>query len=323
MMEKQAENPLAPLLRERGVVILDGALATELERRGADLRDALWSAKVLLEDPALIRQVHYDYFMVGADVATSASYQATFTGFARRGLGRKEAAELMRLSVQLAVDAREEFWADTAHHAGRSRPLVAASVGPYGAFLTGGAEYTGNYGLSLQELVDFHTPRLEVLAQSGANLLACETIPSLLEVEALVRVLADFPRVHAWLSCSCGDGLHLFHGEPLSAAVELANSCEQIVAVGVNCTAPRFVESLLSSVRAITRKPLLAYPNRGEEWDARAMCWIGESGVKDFSELAQRWYAAGARLIGGCCRTTPEDIRAMAAALGRTAGAGE
>ena len=314
-MGTQTDNPLAVFLREQEVVVLDGALATELERRGADLRDALWSAKLLVENPALIRQTHYDYFVAGADVATSASYQATFEGFARRGLDRDEAARLMRLSVQLAMEARDDFWSDVSRREGRQRPLVAASVGPYGAFLANGAEYTGDYGLTRQELMDFHRPRIDVLAASGADLLACETVPSLLEAEALLRVLAEFPEVRAWLSCSCGDGTHLWHGEPLRAAVELANESAQVVAVGVNCTAPQWVESLLVEARQVTEKPLVVYPNRGEGWDAEAKCWVAESGVEAFGELALRWYGAGARLIGGCCRTTPEDIAAMAAAL--------
>ncbi|MCC6453824.1 MAG: homocysteine S-methyltransferase [Caldilineaceae bacterium] len=317
-MEEVAGNPITPFLDVQRVVILDGAMATELERRGADLRDALWSAKLLMEDPGLIRQVHYDYFVVGADVATSASYQATFEGFARRGLERDEAAELMRLSVALALQARDAFWAAAAHRVGRLKPLVAASVGPYGAYLANGAEYTGEYGLTLQGLMDFHRPRLAVLAESGADLLACETVPSLLEAEALVRLLAEFPHVQAWLSCSCRDGAHLSHGEPLRAVVELVNGSEQVVAVGVNCTAPRFIEPLLLDVQAIAKKPLLVYPNRGEGWDPIAKCWIAESGVDAFGALARTWYAAGARLIGGCCRTTPADITVMAAALRRS-----
>jgi homocysteine S-methyltransferase len=312
------KNPLTAFLDAHGMMLLDGALATELERRGADLRDALWSAKVLLENPALIRQVHYDYFVAGADVATSASYQATFDGFARRGLDASTAAALMQLSVELAIQARDAFWAIPEHRLGRQRPLVAASVGPYGAFLVNGSEYTGNYGLSLDELMEFHRPRVAVLANSGADLLAFETVPSLLEAEALVRLLPEFPNVYAWLSCSCADGTHLSHGEPFSAVVELANKCKQVVAVGVNCTAPEWIESLLLSVQAIAQKPLLVYPNRGEGWDPVSKCWISATGVDDFQALAQRWVAAGARLIGGCCRTTPADIEVMAAALGRS-----
>ncbi len=314
-----AANPLLPFKEHDGLVILDGALATELERRGADLHDALWSAKLLLENPTLIRQTHYDYFIAGADVATSASYQATFEGFARRGLEDVEAARLMRLSVELAIDARDEFWNEPARRVGRRKPLVAASIGPYGAYLANGAEYTGDYGLSMQELMDFHRPRLEVLASSGAELLACETIPTIVEVEALVQLLAEWRNVHAWISCSCRDGEHLGHGEPFREVVELVNGCEQVVAVGVNCTAPQWVESLLLGTRSISEKPLLAYPNRGEGWDPVAKCWIAGSGVEEFGLLAQRWYSAGARLIGGCCRTTPADITEIAAAFGRIA----
>jgi homocysteine S-methyltransferase len=167
----------------------------------------------------------------------------------------------------------------------------------------------------LQELIDFHGPRMEVLAQSGADLLACETVPSLLEVEALVHLLADMPDAVAWISCSCCDGEHICHGERLSEVVALTNACPQVVAVGVNCSAPHDVESLLLSVRELSNKPLLAYPNRGERWDGEAMCWVDGSGVDSFGELALRWYSAGARLIGGCCRTTPADIAEMARTL--------
>lgn len=314
-------NPLQLLFQQKEVIILDGALATELEQRGADLRDPLWSAKILLEQPELIRQVHYDYFVAGADMAITASYQASFAGLAARGLSDAQAADLMRLSVQLASEARVQYLAEhsaTAQQnppsATRNRPLlIAASIGPYGAYLHDGSEYRGDYGLTVEELMTWHRPRFAVLAQSGADLLACETIPSLAEGEALLRLLAEFPDVWAWLSFSCRDGEHVCHGEQLVDCVALAHECPQIAAIGVNCTAPRYVEELVRQATAVTTKPLLAYPNSGERWDALAHCWLPGSGVADFAAAAERWYAAGARLIGGCCRTTPADIAALAA----------
>lgn len=316
-------NPLQPLLDQNQVVILDGALATELERRGADLHDPLWSAKILLEQPALIQQLHYDYFAAGADVAITASYQASFAGLAARGLSEVQAANLMRLSVQLAVVARTQYCADQSWLATANDPsqqlvtretplLVAASVGPYGACLHDGSEYRGDYGLSVEELMTWHRPRLAVLAQSGADLLACETIPSFAEGEALLRLLAEFPDVSAWLSFSCCDGNHVCHGERFVDCVALASEYPQIVAIGVNCTAPRYVEDLLQQAAAVTTKPLLVYPNSGEHWDAMKQCWLPGSGVADFAAAALRWHKAGARLIGGCCRTTPADIAALA-----------
>lgn len=284
-------------------------MATELERRGADLRDDLWSARLLIDAPELIRQVHFDYFIAGADVAITASYQATFEGFAARGVSHAQAAELLRRSVRLAVDARDAFWAEPAYRAGRLRPLVAASIGPYGAFLADGSEYRGDYGLSVEQLMEFHRPRMAVLAESGADLLACETIPCLAEGEALIRLLAEFPHMPAWLSFSCRDEAHVCHGEDFALCAALADETPQVFAVGVNCTAPRLVEDLLKVARPLTSKLLLCYPNSGEVWNAENACWIGETGVTDFSEPARRWFVAGARLIGGCCRTTPHDIR--------------
>ncbi|MEZ4621323.1 MAG: homocysteine S-methyltransferase [Caldilineaceae bacterium] len=261
-------------------------------------------------------QLHYDYLAAGANVLITASYQASFPALADRGLSHAAAADLMQLSVQLAQRARVQFLADTT--AGESahrtlRPLVAASIGPYGAYLHDGSEYTGNYGLTVDELMAWHRPRMAVLADSGADLLAFETIPSLAEGEALVRLLAEFPQTVAWLSFSCRDGERTCHGEQFRDAVALANRSDQIVAVGVNCTPPRFVESLLQQAQDVTDKPLLAYPNSGEQWDAAAHCWVLGTGEADFPKAAARWYSTGARLIGGCCRTGPAEIAALRA----------
>lgn len=310
---------LSRWLAEREHLILDGALATELERRGANLNDPLWSAKLLLAQPELIRAVHLDYFRAGADVATTASYQATFEGFAQRGLGADEAARLMRLSVQLAAEARDAFWADAMGQfaqVGRARPLVAASVGPYGAMLADGSEYRGHYALGEDALMAFHRPRLAVLAQAGADLLAVETIPCLAEARAVARLLRDeWPNTPAWISFSCADGLHNSQGEPLADCVAALEDFAQVVAIGVNCTAPQHIASLVAQARSQTAKPVLVYPNAGETYDAVSKQWVpaGHAAHTPFAEQAMRWADAGACLIGGCCRTSPADIAALAA----------
>lgn len=304
------QNPLA------GLRVIDGAMATELERRGADLDHALWSARVLDEQPALIESVHYDYFRAGADIAISASYQATFPGFARHGIDVHRGSALLGLSVRLACDARDRFLASDADHGG-PRPLVAASMGPYGAHLHDGSEYTGNYTADTTTLMDFHRLQLEFLARTDADLIAFETIPSLHEAEAILRLLEEFPAVNAWISFSCRDGAASGHGESFADCVALATSSPRVVAAGVNCTAPQHVASLLQGAAPVARKPLLAYPNSGEVWHADGNRWSGGGAANgDMGERAQAWRAAGAQLVGGCCRTTPDDIRRIAAALG-------
>jgi len=292
-------------------MILDGALATELERRGADLRDPLWSAKLLVEQPELISAVHRDYFEAGADLATTASYQATFEGFAARGIDATEASQLMRASISLAGLARDEFWSVPANRVGRSKPLIAASIGPYGAMLADGSEYRGHYGVSEAQLRDFHRRRLEVLATAGADVLACETIPSLPEAIALVEALAEFPTAVAWISFSCRDGERTCEGQAIAECAAQLQECAQVVAIGVNCTAPAHIGSLLRHLRGSTDKPLLAYPNSGEHYDGSGKHWHVATGSLSFAADARTWYEQGARLIGGCCRTTPEDIRAI------------
>ena len=213
------------------------------------------------------------------------------------------------------MQARERFWQDESQRRGRLKPLIAASIGCYGASLHDGAEYRGDYGLTITELIDWHRPRLEVLAHGGADLLACETVPCLTEAAALVKLLSEFPHLSAWLSVSCRDERRLCHGEPFAEAVALANDAPNIVAVGVNCTPPRFIEGLLDSVAGLAKKPLLVYPNSGETWDTARHCWQATAQEPDWRDSARRWHQAGASLIGGCCRTTPATIGQMAQTL--------
>lgn len=305
-------NPISEILSKYPAVILDGALATELERRGADLKDKLWSAKLLIENPNMIRQLHTDYFLAGADCAITASYQATVEGFMRRGSSKQEAFKLIQKSVQIAVEARDEFWKDETNHVGRPRPFVAASVGPYGAFLADGSEYRGQYGLSQLELEQFHRPRMEALIEAGADMLACETIPCLIEAQAIVRVLEEFSGVSAWISFSAKDETHISDGERLADCAARLDSFPQVAALGVNCTSPKFISSLIGEANSKTSKPILVYPNSGETYNVEAHDWNGGAFCTAFGEEARRWYADGARIIGGCCRTTPDDICAIA-----------
>ncbi len=305
-------NPIESILQKYPAVILDGALATELERRGADLKDKLWSAKLLIENPELIRQVHYDYFAAGADCAITASYQASINGFMQRGLSEKKAVELIQRSVQLAIEARNEFWSDGLNRVGRPRPFVAASVGPYGAYLADGSEYRGQYGLSQSELEQFHRPRIEALVAAGPDLLACETIPCLIEAKAIVNVLKEFPSINAWISFSAKDDLHINNGETMSECAEWLDSFPQVVALGVNCTSPKFIPSLIREAKGNTSKPILVYPNSGESYSAEKHDWNGDVFCTDFGDEARNWFSDGAQIIGGCCRTTPDDIRAIA-----------
>jgi homocysteine S-methyltransferase len=274
------------------VLISDGGLATELEARGHDLSDPLWSARLLAEAPQEIVAVHAAYFRAGATVATTASYQASFDGFAAHGIDRREAAGLLRRSVELAKAAREE--------AGGGGLYVAASIGPYGAALADGSEYRGRYGLSVAALMRWHRPRFEILADAGADVLALETVPDVDEADALVNLVRSVG-VPAWLSYTI-DGAETRAGQPLADAFAVAAGVPEIVAIGVNCCAP---DDVLPAIRvADIGKPVIVYPNSGERWEGRA--WTGP---RRFSaQLAGQWVAAGARIVGGCCRVGPADI---------------
>ena len=298
---------LLDALTERALV-LDGGLGTRLEERGADVSSPLWSARVLADEPDRVLDVHRDYFAAGADVAITASYQVTFEGCARAGFGSDETTGLLRRSVELARRARDE--------AGHG--WVAASIGPYGAMLADGSEYRGDLGLGVDELRGWHRERIRVLAGAGADLIAVETLPSLVEVEAVLAEL-DGSGASAWISVTPLDG-RLRSGEPVASAFALAAEVDEVVAVGVNCCAPGEVLGAIDAAREVTGKPIVVYPNSGETWDAEARRWRGDAVFP--TELVQSWRVAGAALVGGCCRIGPSQITAIAQALARTEGEG-
>lgn len=323
-----------------GPLVLDGGMSNQLAAAGHDLSDALWSARLLADDPEAIVRAHQAYFAAGADVAITAGYQASFEGFARRGIDRAGAERLLRLSVELAREAVRRAAAD--------RPLrVAASVGPYGAVLADGSEYRGRYGLSVAELEAFHRPRLEVLAGAGPDVLALETVPDTDEAVALLRAVRGLG-LPAWLSYSV-EGGRTRAGQPLAEAFALAADAEEVVAVGVNCCSPADADAAVALAARVTGKPVVVYPNSGERWDPAARDWRGEPtfgrpGVAAGNRGTDRergagddraaireqegergrvagWLADGARLLGGCCRVGPREIAELAGAVARATGA--
>ncbi|MFD4231821.1 homocysteine S-methyltransferase [Streptomyces sp. NPDC058545] len=296
------------------MVLLDGGLSNQLEAQGCDLSDELWSARLLLDEDRQIEAAHRAYVRAGAQVLITSGYQATFEGFARRGVGRDRAAELFARSVELARRAGgatdREIW-------------VAASVGPYGAMLADGSEYRGRYGLSVRELERFHRPRIEALAAAGPDVLALETVPDVDEAEALLRAVEGCG-LPVWLSYSvAGDRTRA--GQPLETAFALAAGHERVVAVGVNCCDPVDADRAVETAAEVTGKPVVVYPNSGERWDAEGRVWTG--GATFDPGRVRGWQAAGARLVGGCCRVGPASIAKLAELLaadgtGRTGQSG-
>lgn len=336
MTQVQQTNPIEQILREYPVMILDGALATELEQHGCDLDDPLWSARVLLENPDVILQVHADYFRAGADCAITSSYQATVEGFGKRGIGEQQSLELIRKTVELAVQARDDVWAEVqggaAEHvsgndlngkkqtavamgnraSARPRPIVAASVGPYGAYLADGSEYVGHYGVSDETLSAFHRPRITALLEAGADILAFETIPSLQEAQVLIDLLKEFPNAYAWLSFSLKDGTAISEGTPLEECAQLLGAEPQIAAIGLNCAPMELVTEAVGILSRASNKPIIVYPNSGEVYDPVTKTWSGHGTCGSMSDASEQWVAAGAKIIGGCCRTTPRQIDELA-----------
>ncbi|KAK6921745.1 Homocysteine-binding domain [Dillenia turbinata] len=305
-----------------GCAVVDGGFATQLERHGACINDPLWSALCLIKDPDLIKKVHLEYLEAGADVLVTSSYQATIPGLLSRGLSREEAEELLIKSVKLAVEARDEFWdikKDIQGHT-YNRALVAASIGSYGAYLADGSEYSGCYGpnVGLEKLKDFHRRRLQMLVEAGPDLLAFETIPNKLEAQACVELLEEEKvEIPSWICFSTVDGENCPSGESFKECLDIINKSNKVNVVGINCAPPQFIESLICKFKELTEKHIIVYPNSGEVWDGRAKRWLPSKcfGDDKFELFATRWRVLGAKLIGGCCRTTPSTIQAVSKVL--------
>lgn len=306
-------NHLQRLLAKRQVLILDGGFATELERYGLDLNHELWSARALIEHPDLVRQVHTDYLNAGADLILSGTYQASVAGFMRYGLDKPAALATLEKGVGLAMEARNNWIADRPSL--EDTPLVGASVGPYGAYLANGAEYTGNYPVNKAALYHFHEERLCAFLAASPDFLAFETCPNVVETAVYLELLEKYKDIPALLSWSCSTADTLVSGEPLLEALRLADQSDAVLAVGVNCCNADLAGQVLANMANHTQKPLLAYPNRGESWDSTNKCWIDQHKAVNLAETVIGWVKQGPIIVGGCCRTDPAFIAQLAAEL--------
>lgn len=310
------------LLHKQGYLVFDGPMGTELERRGYDVNDALWSAKFLKEDPDAIRQIHYDYFKAGADVVTCASYQASIPGFLKAGYTKEEAKSLIVKSLDLVKEARDAWWEAEGKASGRPYPLVAGDIGPYGAYLADGSEYTGSYDLTDDAYRDFHLERMKLLKAAGADVFAVETCPKLGEAKACASMLEELGADY-WVSFSFRSTDQISDGTRIEeiAKTLTKEAYPHLQALGVNCTPPEYVMGLIRNYKSLTDLPVVVYPNSGEIYDGLTKTWHGAPDGLRFEDRLPGWILAGADAVGGCCRTRPEDIQKAAELLNdRSAG---
>ena len=289
-------------------LLLDGGLSNELEKQGCNLNDKLWSAKLLETNPEAIIQAHLSYLNSGAQCITTSSYQASIPGFMAIGYDRAKAETFILKSVQLAEEAIKRF---TTSGFNGFKPFIAASIGPYGAYLSDGSEYHGNYGVSDEKLREFHLFRIRLLDRSNADFFACETIPSFQEAKVLADILKKTKK-SAWISFSCKDEHHLNDGTPIEECAAFLATHSNVFAIGANCTAPKYISGLIKSMKSESAlKKIVVYPNSGEAYNAESKTWMGLSDPKLFLEMAKEWVKLGADIIGGCCRIGSDHIRRM------------
>jgi homocysteine S-methyltransferase len=295
-------------------LLLDGGLSNELEKQGCNLNHNLWSAKLLESNPEAIILAHINYLESGAQCIITSSYQATLPGFMAIGYDKPSASGLILKSVQLAEEARSRFLSLNPH---ASKPLIAASIGPYGAYLADGSEYRGDYVISDQELRDFHEPRINLLDNSTADILACETIPGFQEARVLSEILENVKKP-AWISFSCKDGKHISDGTPIEQCAAYFAHHPTVFAIGVNCTSPEFISALIRSIKTKSgNKKIVVYPNSGAVYHAESKTWSGLSDLSSCEIMVKEWMDLGADIIGGCCGVGPQQIKAMSKIISR------
>lgn len=303
-------NLFEQILEKQKAIIIDGALGTQIQKNGYDVNDSLWSAKYLDENPEVIKEVHIQYLEIGADIIITSSYQASIEGFIKKGFSKEKAYELIRLSINIAKDSRDEFWNSLDNKQNRIKPLVAASIGPYGAYLADGSEYTGKYGISSKELKEFHKNRLEIILSCKPDLLAIETMPLLDEVKIIVELLKGFEEIPSWITFSAKNENITNANDDIKECMKYLENQKHISAVGINCTAPQYIPVLIKNISSVCSKPIVVYPNGGSVYNPITKFWEkGEISPKEYAKLAHLWYQSGARLIGGCCLTSPDEIK--------------
>lgn len=302
-------NIFEQILEKQKAIIIDGALGTQIQKNGYDVNDTLWTAKFLDENPQIIKDVHLQYLEAGANIIITSSYQASFEGFLKKGFSKEKAIELLKLSINIALEIRDKFW-ENCNKQDRIKPLVATSIGPYGAYLADGSEYSGNYNISNEELKNFHKRRLEILMQTKPDIYACETIPSFTEAKILCELLEEFNLTNSWITFSAKDENYTNADDEIVEAVKFLDKNLVLGAIGVNCTAPQYLPKLIENIKLHTSKSIVVYPNGGSKYNPLTKKWEkGEISAIEFAKLSHLWFTKGANIIGGCCETGPEEIK--------------
>ncbi|MDJ0869310.1 MAG: homocysteine S-methyltransferase family protein [Myxococcota bacterium] len=284
---------LSERLRQRAPLVADGATGTELERRGAHTGLPLWSTHALLDAPELVEAIHRDYVLAGAELLTANTFRTQTRTLARGGAGDR-AAELTALAVELA------------------RRAAAAGPGPIwiaGSMPTLEDCYRPDLVPPDDALAREHAEHAGNLAAAGCDLVLVETMNSVREARAATRAARDTD-LPVWVSFVTDAGARLLSGEPLREALDAITPLEPL-AVGVNCLPPRCVAPALPLLAA-TGLPVGVYANLGAPNDETGFTRSDDCSPAELAEAARRWLAAGVRLIGGCCGTTPEHVRALA-----------
>jgi len=210
--------------------------------------------------------------------------------------------------VKIAYDALKVFRESSPDMSNRPRPFLAASAGCYGAFLANGSEYRGDYHLEISDYKNFHKERVDILAEAGAEIIAFESFPSMEEAAAVAELMHEYSDLQYWIVFTVKDSVSTSHGDNFKECIQLLHKRKNIIAAGINCSAPELISPVLDSLDSDLKRNFAVYPNSGEHYHTDCSCWEDDPSFSDYGRLSGEWFKKGAVLIGGCCRTGPADI---------------
>ncbi|CAI2635763.1 MULTISPECIES: homocysteine S-methyltransferase [Apilactobacillus] len=294
-------NKVNNWINQQDHILIDSSMSTGLEERGLKLNSNLWTAAALESHEDLIVDVHKKYFDAGSSMTTTNTYQASVPGLVKAGYSENQAIALIKKAVELADRGRNES-------TNPNPKWLLGGVGPYGAFLANGSEYTGDYSLTDEEYIAFHEGRIKAMVEAGIDVLILETLPNINELKAITEYTKQFD-IPVIVAASLRDKSHLADGSSLIEVASFLESQEHVIAYGLNCTKPQLVTPALKVLKQShpTHKPFIAFPNSGATYNPEIKEWNHDDlSFEEFDELIAQWFNLDLKFVGGCCCMTEE-----------------
>ena len=286
------------------IKLLDGSLSYPIESRGHGLNSKLWTAKILIDNPKVIEDIHVEYINSGVDYISTSSYQLSVKTLKAEGYNISEIENIFKKSVSVAKKALLRTK--------KKNIKILGSFGPFATYLADGSEYTGVYNTKDETIKEFHLENLKIINKLDIDILLYETIPCLREISILNNLL-KLSEKEVWISMTCNNAMKLRDNSSLKKACKILSQSKNISTIGLNCFDPSMTKIAIEKLRLYSNKKVLVYPNSGEKYNCENKTWLGKNKFNDQS--ISNWIEESPDIIGGCCRIGKEEIKQFKTSL--------